>query len=69
MKPLTEREWQVVALVAEGHKNKEIGAMLGTTEFVVKNYLRNIFDKLGLWNRVELALWYVSREKPDAVRE
>jgi DNA-binding NarL/FixJ family response regulator len=28
----------------------------------VKNYLRVIYDKLGLWNRVELALWYESRK-------
>jgi DNA-binding NarL/FixJ family response regulator len=34
---------------------------IGTTEHVVKNYLRVIYDKLGLWNRVELALWYESR--------
>jgi DNA-binding NarL/FixJ family response regulator len=34
---------------------------IGTTEHVVKNYLRVIYDKLGLWNRVELALWYEAR--------
>jgi DNA-binding CsgD family transcriptional regulator len=34
---------------------------MGTTEHVVKNYLRVIYDKLGLWNRVELALWYEAR--------
>lgn len=42
-------------------KNAEVGAALGTTEHVVKNYLRRIYDKLGLWNRVELALWYEKR--------
>jgi DNA-binding CsgD family transcriptional regulator len=31
---------------------------MGTSEHVIKNYLRSIYDKLGLWNRLELALWY-----------
>ena len=43
-------------------KNKEVADEIGTTEHVVKNYLRVIYDKLGLWNRVELALWYESRQ-------
>jgi DNA-binding NarL/FixJ family response regulator len=55
------REVRVIELVAEGLKNKEVAQALGTTEHVVKNYLRVIYDKLGLWNRVELALWYESR--------
>ena len=33
----------------------------------VENYLKAIYDKLGLWNRVELALWYESRRVPQAV--
>jgi DNA-binding NarL/FixJ family response regulator len=56
-----EREHRVIELVAEGLKNKEVAEAIGTTEHVVKNYLRVIYDKLGLWNRVELALWYESR--------
>ena len=55
---LSERERRVIELVAQGLKNIEVAEALGTTEFVVKNYLRVIYDKLGLWNRVELALWY-----------
>jgi len=46
-------------------KNKEVADAIGTTEHVVKNYLRVIYDKLGLWNRVELALWYESRRSPS----
>ncbi len=42
-------------------KNREVADAIGTTEHVVKNYLRVIYDKLGLWNRVELALWYEAR--------
>ena len=56
-----EREQRVIALVAQGLKNKEVASEIGTTEHVVKNYLRTIYDKLGLWNRVELALWYEAR--------
>jgi len=58
----SEREQLIIRRVAEGCKNREIAASLGTTEHVVKNYLRLIYDKLGLWNRVELALWYEARQ-------
>jgi DNA-binding NarL/FixJ family response regulator len=57
-----EREHRVIALVAQGLKNKEVANEIGTTEHVIKNYLRTIYDKLGLWNRVELALWYEARQ-------
>jgi len=56
-----ERERRVIQLVAQGMKNREVADEIGTTEHVVKNYLRVIYDKLGLWNRVELALWYEAR--------
>ena len=56
-----ERESRVIELVAQGLKNRDVADAIGTTEHVVKNYLRVIYDKLGLWNRVELALWYESR--------
>ncbi len=58
----SERENRVIELVAQGLKNKEVANEIGTTEHVVKNYLRVIYDKLGLWNRVELALWYEARK-------
>jgi DNA-binding NarL/FixJ family response regulator len=57
-----EREQRVIQLVAQGLKNREVADQIGTTEHVVKNYLRVIYDTLGLWNRVELALWYESRQ-------
>lgn len=57
----SDRERQVIELVSEGLKNKEVAKAIGTTEHVVKNHLRVIYDKLGVWNRVELALWYGSR--------
>jgi len=55
------RQRQVIALVAQGLKNSEVADAIGTTECVVKNHLRLIYDKLGFWNRVELALWYEAR--------
>ena len=57
----SEREYRIIELVAQGLKNCEVADAIGTTEHVVKNYLRVIYDKLGLWNRVELALWYEAR--------
>ncbi len=63
----SEREQRVIQLVAAGLKNKEVAEAIGTTEHVVKNYLRVIYDKLGLWNRVELALWYESRRTPSGL--
>jgi len=56
-----EIERRVIELVARGLKNKEVGDALGKSQETVKNYLRAIYDKLGVWNRVELALWYESR--------
>jgi DNA-binding NarL/FixJ family response regulator len=62
----SEREHRVIELVAQGLKNREVANAIGTTEHVVKNYLRVIYDKLGLWNRVELALWYEARKNEEA---
>ena len=56
---LTSKEIQVAILVWEGLSNRDIAERLETSEQVVKNYLRNTFDKLGVWSRLELAL-YVS---------
>ncbi len=64
----SEREQLVIELVAQGLKNKEVADAIGTTEHVIKNYLRSIYDKLGLWNRVELALWYEARKYESAAQ-
>jgi DNA-binding NarL/FixJ family response regulator len=63
------RQHQVIELVAQGLKNSEVANLIGTTEHVVKNHLRHIYDKLGLWNRVELALWYEARKHEAAAYE
>ncbi|MGA9355423.1 MAG: helix-turn-helix transcriptional regulator [Terriglobales bacterium] len=57
---LTIKEIQVASLVWQGLTNKDIAAVLGTSEQVVKNYLRTTFDKLGVWTRLELALYVAS---------
>jgi DNA-binding NarL/FixJ family response regulator len=57
---LTAKEIQVATLVWEGLTNREIAKIVGTTEQVVKNYLRTAFDKLGVWSRLELALYVAS---------
>lgn len=57
---LTAKEIKVATLVWEGLTNREIADVIGTTEQVVKNYLRNTFDKLGVWSRLELALYVAS---------
>ena len=54
---LTANEIRVATLVWEGLTNREIAKIIGTTEQVVKNYLRTAFDKLGVWSRLELALY------------
>jgi len=70
---LTPKEIQVATLVWEGLTNREIGKLIGTTEQVVKNHLRTTFDKLGVWSRLELAMyvashggsnWLEERERP-----
>jgi DNA-binding CsgD family transcriptional regulator len=57
---LTTKEIQVASLVWQGLTNKDIAAVLRTSEQVVKNYLRTTFDKLGVWTRLELALYVAS---------
>jgi DNA-binding NarL/FixJ family response regulator len=61
-KLLSKQESKIVRFVSEGLTNREIAAELGLSGHTVKNYLFKIFDKLGISNRVELALYVVSRE-------
>jgi DNA-binding NarL/FixJ family response regulator len=56
---LTPKEMQIVALIVQGCKNKDIAAQLGTKEQVIKNYLRSIYDKSGVSDRLELALFTI----------
>ena len=58
---LSTRQERVIELVARGLKNPEIARKLGIGKNVVRNYLSKIYDKIGVNNRVELALWYEAR--------
>ena len=58
---LTERERQVLRMIATGNSNKVIGNKLGITEGTVKVHVKNILHKLGLRSRVEAAVWAMER--------
>jgi DNA-binding CsgD family transcriptional regulator len=57
---LTAKEIQIALLVWQGLTNREIGKIVGTSEQVIKNHLRSTFDKLGVWSRLELAMYVAS---------
>ncbi len=59
--PLSAREREIVALVAQGFKNKEMAEKMFISEQTVKNHLHNIFDKLGVSDRLELALYAIHK--------
>jgi DNA-binding NarL/FixJ family response regulator len=62
---LTPKESLIVSCVTQGMKNKEIALRVGTTEQVVKNYLRKVYDKLGVADRLELALYCLNHHIVD----
>jgi two-component system nitrate/nitrite response regulator NarL len=62
---LSDREMEVVQLIAQGCQNKEIGTKLFISEQTVKNHLHNIFDKLGVSDRLELALYAIHHRLID----
>jgi DNA-binding NarL/FixJ family response regulator len=64
---LTPKESLIVSCVTQGMKNKEIALRVGTTEQVVKNYLRKVYDKLGVADRLELALYCLSHRVVEGV--
>jgi two-component system response regulator DevR len=62
---LSPQERRVVALIAEGKTNKEVGLDLNLSEKTVKNYLANIFDKLNITRRSQAAVLYVQGQSPE----
>lgn len=56
---LSQREREIIVLIAQGYKNKEIAEKMFITEQTVKNHLHNIFDKVGVSDRLELALYAI----------
>lgn len=57
---LTRREVQIIGALADGQTNKDIAGTLGISEATVKHHLTNVYDKLGVYNRVELVLFAVN---------
>lgn len=62
---LSPQERRVLALIAEGKTNKEVGAEMNLSEKTVKNYLANIFDKLDVNRRSQATALYVQHKKSD----
>ena len=67
---LTEREKQTLALIAKGHKNREIAEILGVHERTIAKYVGNILSKLNLENRTQVALYAINQgfQSPDEVK-
>jgi two-component system, NarL family, nitrate/nitrite response regulator NarL len=69
---LSPKELWIISGVTQGLRNKDIAQEVGTTEQVVKNYLRKVYDKLGVSDRLELALYSMHHrllenfQKPEA---
>ncbi len=59
---LTPRELEVVAAIVEGYSNKDIAKKFSISEQTVKHHLSRIFDKVGVSNRLELALFSVNHQ-------
>ena len=59
--PLSQREREIVGLIAQGYKNRELAERLFISEQTVKNHLHNIFDKVGVSDRLELALYAIHK--------
>ena len=65
LEQLTDRERQVLKLVGEGLRNREIGERLELTEKTIKHYITNILSKLQVRSRVEAALLLTRKMRPD----
>ena len=66
---LSDKELLIVSCVTQGMRNKEIAGEVGTTEQVVKNYLRKIYDKLGVSDRLELALYCIHHRLMEGTKQ
>ncbi len=58
---ISDRELDIIRLIAEGLSNKEIAAQLFLSEGTVRNYLSSILDKLGLRDRTQVAVFYLQK--------
>ncbi len=64
---LSPKELAIIGCITQGKRNKEIAFQMGTTEQVIKNYLRKIYDKLGVSDRLELALYCLHHDLDKAI--
>jgi DNA-binding NarL/FixJ family response regulator len=64
---LNRREAQISILVCEGLTNREIGKIVGTSEQLIKNHLHRAFNKLGVWSRLELAMYVANHGGTDSL--
>jgi DNA-binding NarL/FixJ family response regulator len=62
----TNKEWRIASMVAEGLRNDVIGQRVGTSAQTIKNHLRAIFNKAGVWTRLELAAWVDAHRQAEA---
>ena len=58
MKDLTPRQRQILRLLAEGQRNRDIASSLGVTPSAVGNYIYDLYSRIGVDNRVQAARWY-----------
>lgn len=63
-----DNQLRIIELVAQGWTNREIAKNLGISNNVVRNYLSRIYDKVGVNNRLQLALWYEARVHEGKLR-
>jgi DNA-binding NarL/FixJ family response regulator len=66
---LSPKELSIISLITQGKRNKEIAFQIGTTEQVIKNYLRKIYEKLGVSDRLELALYCLHHQLDKRAKE
>ncbi|MGH9585380.1 MAG: response regulator transcription factor [Acidobacteriaceae bacterium] len=66
---LSAKELSIIALITQGKRNKEIASQVGTTEQVIKNYLRKIYEKLGVSDRLELALYCLHHQLDKKIKD
>ena len=59
---ITEYQWEITKLVAEGEKDCDIAKILGRTKAAIKAQIRLIYDKIGVWSRLELSLIFVRHD-------
>jgi DNA-binding CsgD family transcriptional regulator len=58
---VTRREYEVLEWLQQGHSNKELATLMGVSPASVKKYMSRLFDKTGMGDRLELALWWVAK--------